>query len=223
MPVNGLFIENSSFIAYNYIAFRIGGVTGTATDSYFQGGAFAMEVTTSGNGTPSQFVVTDSVALGVRDATSGFGVAGVHSDFASYLTWNGGSIESRAGVMFPISGAVTLSPTTQVIGTGHDIVTTFTEDTPALTVFASANFGITGTPDLNGATIQVQYLSHFSNLDNLALLTQGLVSITGSDVYYNAVLVGTVTGGTNGSDLLITLNAAATPSHCRSIAGQHRI
>lgn len=210
LPVNGLYIDNSSFIAYNYIAFRIGGVTGTALDSYFQGGVFAMEVTTSGNGSPSQFVVTDSDALGVRDATSGFGVAGVHSDQASYLTWNGGSIESRAGVMIPISGAVTLSPTTQVIGSGHDIVSSYAEGNSALTVFASENFGIAGTPDLNGATIRIQYLSHFSSQDQLALLPQGLLTLSGNDIFHDGTKIGTVTGGNGGSDLLINLVAAAT-------------
>lgn len=210
LPVNGLYIDNSSFIAYNYIAFRIGGVTGTALDSYFQGGVFAMEVTTSGNGSPSQFVVTDSDALGVRDATSGFGVAGVHSDQASYLTWNGGSIESRAGVMIPISGAVTLSPTTQVIGSGHDIVTSYAEGNSDLTVFASENFGIAGTPDLNGATIHIQYLSHFSSQDQLALLPQGLLTLSGNDIFHDGTKIGTVTGGNGGSDLLINLVAAAT-------------
>ncbi|MBK9431493.1 MAG: hypothetical protein IPN50_03380 [Sphingomonadales bacterium] len=121
LPVNGLFIQDSSFIAYNYIAFRIGGVSGTATNSYFQGGLFALEVTTSGNGTPSDFDVTDSDALAVRDGTSGVGVAGVHSDQAGYLSWTGGSIEARGGLNFPVSGTATISPTTQLIGSGHDL------------------------------------------------------------------------------------------------------
>ena len=210
LPVNGLYIEDSSFIAHEYIAFRIGGVSGTANNSYFQGGAFAMEVTTSGNGTPSQFVVNDSVALGVRDATSGFGVAGVHSDFASYLTWNGGSIEARAGLMFPVSGSATISATTQLIGAGHDVTISYTEGGDDLLLFAGADFGLSGTPNLNNATLQIRYLSHFSTSDSLALAPIGPVSLSGNDILYSGVVIGTVGGGTAGSALLITLNAAAT-------------
>lgn len=140
LPVNGLYVENSSFIAEEYIAFRIGGVTGTAVNSYFQGGAFALEVTTSGDGSPSQFVVTDSVALGVRDANSGFGVAGAHSDQSGYLTWNGGTIEARAGLMFPVSGSATISAITQLIADGHDIVSNYSEGDGDLLLFSTASF-----------------------------------------------------------------------------------
>ncbi|MBL0023131.1 MAG: hypothetical protein IPP23_13390 [Sphingomonadales bacterium] len=146
LPVNGLFIQDSSFIAYNYIAFRIGGVSGTATNSYFQGGLFALEVTTSGNGTPSDFDVTDSDALAVRDGTSGVGVAGVHSDQAGYLSWTGGSIEARGGLNFPVSGTATISPTTQLIGSGHDLILTYTEGSSDLKLFATTDFGLAGMP-----------------------------------------------------------------------------
>ena len=212
LPVNGLFIENSSFIAHDYIAFRIGGVSGTAENSYFQGGLFALEVTTSGDGTPSQFVVTDSVALGVRDSTSGVGVAGVQSDEAGYLTWIGGTIEARAapGLMFPVSGAATISPTTQLISSGHDLTASYTEGGGDILLFTGANFGLAGTPSLNGAVLQVDYLSHFSTADSLALASIGPVSLSGGNVLYNNAVIGSIAGGAAGSALRITLNASAT-------------
>ena len=212
LPVNGLHIENSSFIAHEYIAFRIGGVSGTAENSYFQGGLFALEVTTSGDGTPSQFVVTDSTALAIRDASSGVGVAGVHSDLAGYLTWNGGVIEARAapGLMFPVSGAATISPTTQLISAGHDLTASYTEGGSDVLLFTGANFDLAGTPNLNGAVLQVDYLSHFSQSDSLALASIGSVSLSGGSVLYNNTIIGTLTGGAAGSALRITLNASAT-------------
>jgi Ca2+-binding RTX toxin-like protein len=214
LPVNGLYIENSSFIAQEYIAFRIGGVTGTAENSYFQGGLFGLEVTTSGDGTPSQFVVTDSVALGVRDATSGVGVAGVHSDEASYLAWNGGVIEARAamGLMFPVSGAASISATTQLIAIGHDLTVGYTEGGSDALLFVGTNFDLTGAPNLTGAVLQVDYLSHFSAFDSLAVATIGPVGLSGGNVLYNNAVIGTVSGGAAGSALRITLNASATPA-----------
>jgi Ca2+-binding RTX toxin-like protein len=212
LPVNGLHIEDSSFIAHEYIAFRIGGVTGTAANSYFQGGLFALEVTTSGDGTPSDFDVTDSHALGVRDANSGIGVAGVHSDQASYLSWTGGTIEARAGLMFPVSGAVTVSPTTQLISDGHDIVSSYTEGGSDLALFASKDFGVAGTANLDGATIRADYLSFETTTDRLFLAQSGGITISGSILRYNGTVVGSIAGGANGTALVITLNAAATSS-----------
>lgn len=213
LPVNGLFIENSSFIAHEYIAFRIGGVTGTAENSYFQGGLFGLEVTTSGDGTPSQFVVTDSVALGIRDAASGVGVAGAHSDEASYLSWIGGSLEARGapGLMFPISGAATISPTTQLISAGHDLTAIYTEGAGDVFLFTGANFDLTGTPNLNQAVFVVDYLSHFTASDSLAVASIGPISLSDSSVLYNGTIIGSMAGGTAGSVLQLTFNAAATP------------
>ena len=212
LPVNGLFIENSSFIAHDYIAFRIGGVTGIAENSYFQGGLFALEVTTSGDGTASQFVVTDSTALGIRDATSGVGVAGAHSDEASYLSWIGGSLEARGapGLMFPVSGAATISPTTQLISAGHDLNASYTEGAGDVFLFTGANFDLTGTASLNNATLQVDYLSHVTASDSLALASIGPVSLSGNNVLYNNVVIGAFNGGVAGAALQIIFNAAAT-------------
>jgi Ca2+-binding RTX toxin-like protein len=212
LPVNGLYIENSSFIAHDYIAFRIGGVTGTAENSYFQGGLFALEVTTSGDGSPSDFVVTDSVALGVRDASSGVGVAGVHSDFASYLTWNGGTIEARAGLMTPVSGAVTLSPTTELISDGHDVVASYTEGDGDVAFLASANFGLEGTANLAGATLTVGYLAHETDADLLFLAEAGPIDVAGSVLRFGGTIIGGIAGGSGGTALVITLNSAATPA-----------
>lgn len=212
LPVNGLYIEDSSFIAHNYIAFRIGGVTGTAANSYFQGGLFALEVTTSGDGTASDFDVTDSDALGVRDATSGVGVAGVHSDQASYLSWTGGSIEARAGLMFPVSGAATLSPTTQLISDGHDITISYTEGGSDIPLFASGNFALAGSPNLDGATLTANYLAHETAADRLFLAEIGPIDVNGSTVSYGGTVIGAINGGANGSALVITLNASATPA-----------
>lgn len=215
--VDGLHISGSSFIAHDYIAFRIGGVRGTAEDSYFQGGLFAMEVTTSGDGTASQFVVTDSHALGIRDATSGVGVAGVHSDFASYLTWNGGTIEARAGLMFPVSGAVTLSPTTQLISDGHDLTASYTEGGQDVAFLASANFGLAGTANLDGAVLRVDYLANETTNDLLFVGQTAAIAVNGGMLSYDGTIIGSVNGGLGGTALVITLNAGATTTMAEAL------
>lgn len=215
--VDGLHIVDSSFIAHYYIAVRIGGVSGTASGSYFQGGSFAMEVTTSGDGTPSEFVVTDSTALGLRDPASGFGVAGVHSDQASYLSWQGGSIESRAGVMTPVSGAIDLSPTTQIISAGFDAVLAFQEEGPAVRPFADEDWTLAANAVLAGALLRVEHLAYETAEDELGIVTSAALTFTGGVLAIDGRAVATVTGGTLGSDLLVQFTAAAIAADAQAV------
>lgn len=140
------------------------------------------------------------------------GVPVVHSDLAGYLTWNGGVIEARAasGLMFPVSGAATISATTELIATGHDLIASYVEGGSDALLFAGANFDLAGTPSLNGAVLQVDYLSHSSASDSLALASIGPVSLSGGSVLHNNTIIGTISGGAAGSALRITLNASAT-------------
>ncbi len=215
--IDGLHIVDSSFIAHYYIAVRIGGVSGTASGSYFQGGSFAMEVTTSGDGSPSDFVVTDSTALGLRDPASGFGVAGVHSDQASYLSWQGGSIESRAGVMIPISGAIDLSPTTQIISAGFDAVLAYQEEGPAVRPFAAEDWTLPASPVLTGALLRVEHLAYETAEDELGIATSAALTLTGGVLTIDGRAVANVTGGTLGSDLLVQFTAAATAADAQVV------
>ncbi len=215
--VDGLHIVDSSFIAHYYIAVRIGGVSGTASGSYFQGGSFAMEVTTAGDGTPSDFVVTDSTALGLRDPASGFGVAGVHSDQASYLSWQGGSIESRAGLMIPVSGAIDLSPTTQIIGAGFDAVLAYQEEGPAVRPFADEDWTLPASPDLTGALLRVEHLAYETAEDELAIATSARLTLAGGVLTIDGRAVATVIGGALGSDLLVQFTAAATAADAQAV------
>ncbi|MBK9431492.1 MAG: calcium-binding protein [Sphingomonadales bacterium] len=67
-------------------------------------------------------------------------------------------------------------------------------------------------PDLNGAVLRVEYLSHFSTADALALASTSPISLSGAIVRYNGQTIGTISGGANGSDLQIILNSAASPA-----------
>lgn len=215
--VDGLHIVDSSFIAHYYIAVRIGGVSGTASGSYFQGGSFAVEVTTAGDGSPSDFVVTDSTALGLQDPASGFGVAGVHSDQASYLSWQGGSIESRAGLMIPVSGAIDLSPTTQIIGAGFDAVLAYQEEGPAVQPFAAEDWTLPASPVLAGALLRVEHLAYETAEDELGIATSAALTLAGGVLTIDGRTVATVTGGTLGSDLLVQFTALATAADAQAV------
>ena len=67
--------------------------------------------------------------------------------------------------------------------------------------------------DFEGGYIIASYNGVGFAEDQLSIITLGNISLSGSDVLYAPIgAIGTVSGGTDGSDLIITLNALATPS-----------
>ena len=209
LPINGLTITDSSFVSEHYIAFRIGGVTGTATNSYFQGRIFAIQATTSGNGTPSNFVATDSSALGLGDPATGLGVASVHADGPTYLTWNGGRLEARAQLMFPVSGSPTVSPTTTVVTEGYDTIVNYTESDAPVAIFPQLTFASPMGGSLAGAVLTVDFIAFGNASDMLEITDGGAISVSNGMVYRNGAAIGSVSGGSNGSDLVVTFGANA--------------
>jgi len=210
LPIDGLTIANSSFIAHNYIAVRLGGVTGTASGSYFQGGLIALEVTTSGNGTASDFEIADSIALGLRDPASGAAVAGIHADNSSYLTWSGGTIEARGRLGSPISGQVTLVGNPELVSGNHDVISTYVEDSEAIAVFAGASWTATGATSVAGAELQIDFLAFGSETDLLTVVQGGSLALSNGALTIAGRSIGTVTGGVAGSDLIIAFSTGAT-------------
>ena len=210
LPINGLTITDSSFISENYIAFRIGGVTGTATNSYFQGRIFAIQSTTSGDSTPSNFVATDSSALGLGDPATMLGIASVHADGPNYLIWNGGRLEARAQLMFPVSGTPTVSPTTIVVTDGFDTIVQYTEDTPPISVFPGLSLTAPPGSALAGSVLNVEFDAYGNTGDLLFVSETGLITLVNGALLLDGVQIGLVSGGTAGSNLIVEFGANAS-------------
>ncbi|HVI87006.1 MAG TPA: VCBS domain-containing protein, partial [Dongiaceae bacterium] len=66
--------------------------------------------------------------------------------------------------------------------------------------------------DFNGGSLKVSFTTNGTNADQLMIQNQGTgagqIGVTGSNVTYGGVIIGTFSGGTNGSDLIITFNSA---------------
>jgi hypothetical protein len=115
----------------------------------------------------------------------------VQNDTASY-TWP--SAPTFSGLPSPVAfteggGAVDL-------GTGATVASSF------------ANF--------NSGTVTVDFLQNGSSDDTLSVKDEGAgptnITLTGNNVFYNAVQIGVKSGGTAGSKLTITLDSDATPT-----------
>jgi hypothetical protein len=100
--------------------------------------------------------------------------------------------------------------------------TSYTESGAALTLLSSANVNDVDAANFNGGSVIVHMTSYQSG-DVLAVNNQGTsagqIGVSGTNITYAGTIIGTVSGGT-GSDLVVTLNANATPAAVQALMGQ---
>jgi Ca2+-binding RTX toxin-like protein len=207
-------IENSSFIAYGNSAGLLYGVQGSATDSYFQGQRIAVVFNPNIDGTPSNFIATNTAVLSIADLAEGgaaFGVGGAGS-----IQWNGGSIEARAfgAAMIPLgSGAIAVSGT-ELIAQGYDAGLHYTRNGGEMVLAPSLDVHAETLGGLDGGTLTVSYVAYGEATDTLDIRHQGngpgQIGVTGANVTYGGVVIGTVSGGIGGTPLQIAFGPAAT-------------
>jgi hypothetical protein len=74
------------------------------------------------------------------------------------------------------------------------------------------------SPDFQGGSLRVSLTTTWSPGDQLAIIPDETVTLTGTDnsairgIKINGILIGTVSGGKNGTDLVFTLHSTATPT-----------
>lgn len=74
------------------------------------------------------------------------------------------------------------------------------------------------SPDFQGGSLRVAVTGNWALGDQLAIITDATVTLTGTDnsgnrgVKINGTLVGTLSGGQNGAELVISLHSTATPA-----------
>ncbi|KRD96089.1 hypothetical protein ASE63_11730 [Bosea sp. Root381] len=73
----------------------------------------------------------------------------------------------------------------------------------------SANFG--------GGSLRVGFTENGSAGDQLRIMTDATVTLSGTTVRVNGTSIGTFSGGTNGADLVVSLNTSATPAAVQAL------
>ena len=71
--------------------------------------------------------------------------------------------------------------------------------------------------NFDGGTLTVSFSSGSTTNDDLSILVEGPVSLSGSDVQVSSVTIGTFSGGTLGTDLVITWNASSTAADIETV------
>jgi len=98
----------------------------------------------------------------------------------------------------------------------------YSEGGTAEAIAPDATFEDSDSADLDGGTLTVSFEQNGTVDDVLAILDggdgAGEIGLSGSDVTFGGVVIGTWSGGTNGTDLVVTFNAAATPAAAQALA-----
>jgi hypothetical protein len=96
-------------------------------------------------------------------------------------------------------------------GTGSTL--SYTENGAATAIAPAGTATDTDSPDFNGGSLTVDFSANGAAEDQLSILTDGTVTVSSGTVSVGGLAIGTVSGGSNGTDLVVSFDTAdATPS-----------
>lgn len=119
----------------------------------------------------------------------------------------------------PLTSTVAISAVNDapVIG-AFGSVATYTANTSAVVLAPNATTADADTARFNGGVLTISLTSNAEAADRLELRqVTRLISVSGSNVLYRGTIVGTFTGGTGATNLVITFNANATESAVQTV------
>ncbi len=97
----------------------------------------------------------------------------------------------------------------------------YTENDAATVIAPNATVTDSDSPDFDGGSLTVSFDVNGTADDQLAIRNQGIaageIGVSGTDVTYGGVVIGTFGGGVNGADLVVSLNASATPAAVQAL------
>ena len=97
----------------------------------------------------------------------------------------------------------------------------YTENDPPSLVAPNAVLTDSDSPNFDGGTLTVSLAANGTSNDQLEIRNQGSgsgqIGVSGSDVSFAGTVIGTFTGGANGSDLVVTFDADATPAAVQAL------
>jgi len=93
---------------------------------------------------------------------------------------------------------------------------------PEIEVVDDDEFNSSDMPNFDGGSLTVSISAEADPNDVLSIMSQGTspgeISVTGSDVFYGGTLIGTVSGGSGGTNLVVSLNAPANAESTQALA-----
>src|SRR6185436_2425983 len=138
-------------------------------------------------------------------------------------TANGGADTSTTTATINLT-AVNDAPVVDLNGAGAGTSATlaYTENGAAAAIAPAGTVSDVDSADFNGGTLTVSFTANGTAADQLTIQNQGVgagqIGVSGANVTFGGVTIGTFAGGANGSNLVITFNsAAATPAATQAL------
>jgi hypothetical protein len=100
---------------------------------------------------------------------------------------------------------------------GPSATLAYTEDQPAQAIAPDAQLSDSDSANFDGGTLTVAYSANGAATDRLTILDVGGITVSAGEVSYNGVVIGTLAGGTNGTSLVVTFDADATPAAAQAL------
>ncbi len=148
---------------------------------------------------------------------AGSTAAGAATVTMSWSKTTSGTAEWAIGAV-PIKAAVAnTAPTITLPATALS----YTENGPAAIIDATATASDSDSPDFDTGTLTIDFSANGTASDRLAVRNEGTgagqIGVAGANVTYSAVTIGTWTGGTGTTPLVITFNASSTPAAAQAL------
>ncbi|PWD59426.1 hypothetical protein DF209_12200, partial [Pectobacterium polaris] len=168
---------------------------------------------------------TDRAGLsGIINQNGTSSLGGTTYNLAAADDWNGpitgGNIADLTGNGITVSG-FNAAP---VIGNLNGDGVNFTEGASPISLDAGGNATVTDadSADFNGGSVRAAITTNRnSSEDVLGIMNLGTgvgqIGVSGANVTYGGVVIGTFTGGSGTNDLVVALNASATPAAVQAL------
>ncbi|ARQ13735.1 PAP2 haloperoxidase-like superfamily protein (plasmid) [Rhizobium etli] len=93
---------------------------------------------------------------------------------------------------------------------GSSVSLSYLENEPLKLIAPSATLLDIDSSNFDNGSLRVSFEANGSSSDQLAVKTDSVVALSGSSVSVNGIVIGAVSGGTNGADLIVAFNGSAT-------------
>jgi len=131
---------------------------------------------------------------------------------------NDGSAVSGTATSTVSVAAVNTAPTVTLPGSAF----TYTENGPAAIIDASATVADTDSANFDSGSLTVSWSVGGQASDRLAIRNQGTgggqIGVSGADVSFGGTVIGTFTGGSGTTALVVSFNTNATPAAAQALA-----
>jgi outer membrane lipoprotein-sorting protein len=187
-------------------------------------------VATSSQGAPTgtansarNTVIAPGIVRGTASSAAGEGFGNATFTFAqSGITQiqiyykNAGGQTPQGIALHDVSFHANDPPAIGGLGTLH-----YTENDPATVIAGGATVADPDSANFDAGTLTVAFAANGTAADQLAIRNEGTlagqIGVSGATVTYGGVAIGTFAGGANGTSLVVTFNASATPAAAQAL------